>query len=982
MHRQTARLLLCGALIAATGAAAAEAGVATLRLGTGRVAGPGAKALPQAWVAPAGKAPRIDGRLDEAGWTAARPIVLGRLQRTGRVAPKTKVRLLHGGGVLYLGVRAAEPNVAGMKRAVKQPDGPAYQDDSVELFLMPFGGQGYCQIILSTAGGVCDRRERGQPSAWNSGAVCATVVGKQSWTLEAAVPMAPMLGNRPMPSRWRVNIYRNRRAGSEGQSQAWSPTFSGDYDVPARFGRLLFTPTPPPAATRKPSGPKGIRLIELDDGGAVLQFDLGRLAGAKVHHARLRAERAPIDGRSPDARVSVEIYRLASPHKPGQPPRTEGEPLPLAAPWYRWFDVTDLVRGWAGGARPNHGLYVKGFPGWRMETTFLDVTYDGKIENPPPQVKGLRAYHRAGQTFLTWQEVEDPVGKDQVAWGELKAILKDLDKSRRLRYYVYRSDRPITADTLARARLIAEVPPLSAWNVNGRNLERPIDHVIATAPVIHRKGRYGGVFDHADVEGAFGLDCPIDRFVIRDGGEPLPRRTGLYVHTVRHGGRAYYAVLTSVDGVQNTAALSAANATAEPVREEAGEGKPVLQGELPPGPLWRYPQKRLHYVRWVAPPLCNLPGACYNWSVGVPNELPANAPLELNLHRDSRSYWRTQQRLERDSIVLCPHDFPLQTWWYGYHESHGTLRSFAQGTVQPYTQRRLLSFIEWACGKWPVDRSRILVSGTRFAGGFGALQLGLRHPEVFSLVVAGHPLPDPTFGVQNLNKVRWTRGKFDSLVALFGKVGDGSRGESGKPIWDELNLVRRVEALPATAELPMVAMTSANGWGPSHEFYKVMLRKRRPLVAAFMWGGTTMLPVSATGTFPNVIRQLVRRNHPVVAFKSSKVDALLDGGRQGQFHLNYRWRTDDLVDRADRCEVTVFHKKTYGRGDPPTADVTIRRLSRFKVQPGKTYKWTVVPVGSTTPSGSGLLTVGADGLLTVPAVPVSQSGSRINVTRP
>jgi len=56
------------------------------------------------------------------------------------------------------------------------------------------------------------------------------------------------VGDSP-PATWRADIYRNRRAGPEGTNQAWSPTLRTDYNVPERFGHLLFTPKPPPAET-------------------------------------------------------------------------------------------------------------------------------------------------------------------------------------------------------------------------------------------------------------------------------------------------------------------------------------------------------------------------------------------------------------------------------------------------------------------------------------------------------------------------------------------------------------------------------------------------------------------------------------------------------------------------------------------------------------------------------------------------------------
>ena len=85
---------------------------------------------------------------------------------------------------------------------------------------------------------------------------------------------------------------------------------------------------------------------------------------------------------------------------------------------------------------------------------------------------------------------------------------------------------------------------------------------------------------------------------------------------------------------------------------------------FPPKPYFNYKERRFHFVRWVAPPYCNLPSQYYNWSVAWPEKLYLavdkilreeaaaeagstraplpKSPVELSLHRDGRSYYRTQ----------------------------------------------------------------------------------------------------------------------------------------------------------------------------------------------------------------------------------------------------------------------------------------------------------------------------------------------------
>jgi len=190
---------------------------------------------------------------------------------------------------------------------------------------------------------------------------------------------------------------------------------------------------------------------------------------------------------------------------------------------------------------------------------------------------------------------------------------------------------------------------------------------------------------------------------------------------------------------------------------------------LPRRPFWDYGEQRRHYVRWVAPPQGNLPYQYYNWMVAVPDKPGKGVPLELSLHRDGYAYYRTQYRIDRTSIVVAPHDFPLKTYWYGYHEAEGTLKSFRQGVIHNYTERRILSFLEWVGRNWPVDRGRTIVTGMNGGALHGARTLHRRHPKVFARCVG--------------------RGRGGRLIGgmevIWGKRPWDVRTSTGKSIWDE-----------------------------------------------------------------------------------------------------------------------------------------------------------------------------------------------------
>ena len=74
----------------------------------------------------------------------------------------------------------------------------------------------------------------------------------------------------------------------------------------------------------------------------------------------------------------------------------------------------------------------------------------------PPARAELRVVHRAGQTFVVFPEGGRPIEKEQITWGEMKAVLARLEQTPPVRYRVYRHTAPITAAALAGAERIAD----------------------------------------------------------------------------------------------------------------------------------------------------------------------------------------------------------------------------------------------------------------------------------------------------------------------------------------------------------------------------------------------------------------------------------------------------------------------------------------------------------------------------------------------
>ncbi|NOZ72482.1 MAG: DNRLRE domain-containing protein, partial [Chloroflexi bacterium] len=228
--------------------------------------------------------------------------------------------------------------------------------------------------------------------------------------------------------------------------------------------------------------------------------------------------------------------------------------------WATW-DVTAAVQEWVANPASNSGLVLPHiadalYTAESSEATaaelrpYLQITYEGPNPHRPAQASGLAAFHRSGQTFITW---------DEIGSGDASEA-----------YRIYRSSEPITADNLDQATLLAEIPAGS------------------------------GYYEHEDVGCSAGSNCsPIGqrRFIIEDGGDPLPEGRGLFVNTVHDAGIFYYAVTSLVQGNENRQDLGPENALSSGISESEATPQPVRVWSNATNTGWVYTQF-MDYSRW------------------------------------------------------------------------------------------------------------------------------------------------------------------------------------------------------------------------------------------------------------------------------------------------------------------------------------------------------------------------------------------------
>jgi len=702
--------------------------------------------------------------------------------------------------------------------------------------------------------------------------------------------------------------------------------------------------------------------------GKVAQFDLSALPkDTTIHRAVLRGIQ-----RRGDYRTTIELYPLA----PDQDEAPAGaKMLALRPPWFNSFDATEAVRTCVAKGEGALRLHMKVAPNWRPEETTLELAYDGAAKDPTPKVSGLRAVHHDGQTFLTWKEHEDILADcDAVTLENMEKKLLPLRGKQEVVYRIYASDQAITPATLGRATLIAEVPfVLSMYYLDSvRTIEHPNKE----------RGEGGTPF----VGGARARRDPVPPYVIAKGEEPLPRGSGLYVRTIAKPGKTYYAVVAALNGREAVArdGLSAANSLQEPVAEAPAPPIPVLQSsqhaksEERGNPGWSVSTHNY----WLEFPYANVPRQLAvatrefrGLSAGTKGELCVN----LGFYGSQPAF--VSRERGGGAVTLCPPWDQDDSILQGRHECLETLRSYDQGVVHPWGQRRTLALVEWAKREFPVDPLHVTLVG-QFA------LWGLRHGDVFATVTSD------AYG--NFNKGR----EAQKHGPTWGPYPQGSKDWLGIDQWDYMNVCKWVRE-NRTVELPYLVLrpTSASHVGDIGpwawpELYRALHDTKRAFTARHggVWSGA---PLAGT-----IMPARIRRDQSLPAFANCSLDGMPGDGDMSNnggvgadsdviADLNgwLLWDTETIVDEPDRWEMTVYlyagDPKQGRQGAPAdtcTVDLTPRRCQRFAAKPGQRFQWSnTPPEGGQAAAGQAI----ADrwGLVTLERLVITKGMHRVRVWR-
>ena len=579
----------------------------------------------------------------------------------------------------------------------------------------------------------------------------------------------------------------------------------------------------------------------------------------------------------------------------------------------------------------------------------------------PPQPTSLTAFHRSGQTFVTWTERTDLSGE---------------------RYHVYRHTSPITSANLAQATRLTQT-----WGALGEGSSIFWSERSREPPIT-------------------------PNYVIQNLGTPLSDTTGLFVWTTHEDGTFYYAVTTVQGGTENVTDFGPGN-TAGPIAEAVADSQPVKVWQAASGRGFVFTQY-LDYSRYN-PTFGVSQGTAaqqyaFNYGVTLPSDvacggsLPDSLPGNVYLEGWGRRYSNDDVTPWNYCVVFIVPDDPNQTWYYGHSASYdyrlgGTASS---GPIVNFTEERILRAIYDTLRDptFRLDANRIYVYGHSM-GGSGALALGMRYPNVFAATYSSEPMTNYQTSALWLSDTEWKWGTVASNLPIEnrgpGDWADHLAGYYGSRVWDWQNhqqqLVSRIGDDMAHISLAhgtlddVVIAWSTQGQPAYEPFY----RGRRAFSGATEAADHTWLGYSGLG--PNVqdynymgpfygwtaVRD---ESLPGLAYASGS-SSVPPPGAGASYNLNLEWSASWYnwdsapIDTTDEWRISL----STTDGSTQTVDVTPRRLQTFSIIPGDAYAWENCRVGDNGLVASGTVIADAEGLITVPAFQVTVGGNRL-ILRP
>ena len=479
---------------------------------------------------------------------------------------------------------------------------------------------------------------------------------------------------------------------------------------------------------------------------------------------------------------------------------------------------------------------------------------------------------------------------------------------------------------------------------------------------------------------------------------PLPATSGLFVATPAAVMYTYYAVFAQRVGQAEDRTLAPGrNVMIDPVTERVQRPRPVWQRRLT-SPIGE------DYVLWTTnsgtsefPAMCNLPGRAFHFGM-IPGQ--RNGALILHGHGRGGSFFNSLAGTGTPGEWVLSIDDYLPTgdfssFYFGYEANYDIEQplNFPRtdgGVVVDFTEQRVMFLLDWAHQTMPHDPQRVYAMGVSMGGSF-AFFLAWHHPDKIAGALSVIPKICLAYRPDVFPELR------TSLDRMWGSPEIDLPTTAGERVfqWMDGREQSRIERHRGSA--PIVAFAGINdnivGWAEKVAYFKSMEANRAG--GAWFWderGHYT--PHEQTAWFPMMAsRQLYKYtlDHSYPAFSNCSTNGNPGNGDPttadpiGNINGAVDWdeRTlDELWLRWDATLLTrplVTQDGILGAAESLTVDVTPRRLQRFIVAEHVPYRYEVRRLGSATIIQTGLVTPDDDAVLTIPRVKVFAAGVRLTV---
>jgi len=419
------------------------------------------------------------------------------------------------------------------------------------------------------------------------------------------------------------------------------------------------------------------------------------------------------------------------------------------------------------------------------------------------------------------------------------------------------------------------------------------------------------------------------------------------------------------------------------------DGRVIERYTHGPREEWGYPESAKGEWDYVPGPETGVAQQNHNCFYVVSPKIPReNAPLCVVLHSANRTAYdylgfaclgRQIENREDPAKVMTnsPDDFyslylsSTNAEWWGWSQ---TRENRTKGiNTPPPGELRVMDTIEWVAARYKVDRNRIYLCGVSM-GGCGTLGIGLPHGEVFAAIRANVPAgtgyaayrmgglaPSPAADAPQAERDAWLKRASGAGLPDPPVVVDFSSQQDG---WATTQpaLVNAAQ----TGHLPLVL-----GWGPfGHVTFSSLIAKYPicDVALAYPW-----LEIRKNEAYPVFTRASCDQRCPWL-------NAPADYDGSGQMNAYFRWKNKEDAPSSFTMELWIAHptvKDPPGMPDTATADITLRRLQQFKIQPGRSYGWQMIRDGRVVASGS--CNAGEGGLLTIPHLGLSTAVGELQV---